>query len=81
MASQDQNPIGSGFGRSTTAGEVVAGLDLEGRNYIVAGGHSGIGPETVRALVEPGAGSPCRRIVSDPTPGLDDRGSSRPDFR
>jgi NAD(P)-dependent dehydrogenase (short-subunit alcohol dehydrogenase family) len=55
MASQDQNPIGSGFGRATTAAEVAAGLDLAGRNYIVTGGYSGIGLETVRALVWAGA--------------------------
>ena len=55
MAEADQKPIGSGFGRQSTAREVLAGIDLQGRNYIVTGGYSGIGLETVRALVEAGA--------------------------
>jgi NAD(P)-dependent dehydrogenase (short-subunit alcohol dehydrogenase family) len=55
MAEADQRPIGSGFGRGSTAREVLAGIDLAGRNYIVTGGYSGIGLETVRALVEAGA--------------------------
>lgn len=55
MAEADQKPIGSGFGRHSTAREVLAGIDLSGRNYIVTGGYSGIGLETVRALVEAGA--------------------------
>lgn len=55
MAEEDQRPIGSGFGRASTAREVLAGIDLSGRNYIVTGGYSGIGLETVRALAEAGA--------------------------
>ena len=55
MAEGEQRPIGSGFGRRSTAREVLAGIDLSGRNYIVTGGYSGIGLETVRALVEAGA--------------------------
>lgn len=55
MAEGDQKPIGSGFGHRSTAREVLAGADLSGRNYIVTGGYSGIGLETVRALVEAGA--------------------------
>jgi NAD(P)-dependent dehydrogenase (short-subunit alcohol dehydrogenase family) len=55
MAEADQRPIGSGFGRSSTAREVLEGVDLSGRNYIVTGGYSGIGLETVRALVGAGA--------------------------
>ena len=55
MAEADQRPVGSGFGRRSTAREVLAGIDLTGRNYIVTGGYSGIGLETVRALVEAGA--------------------------
>lgn len=55
MAEADQKPIGSGFGRRSTAREVLAGIDLGGRDYIVTGGYSGIGLETVRALAEAGA--------------------------
>jgi NAD(P)-dependent dehydrogenase (short-subunit alcohol dehydrogenase family) len=55
MAARDQRPIGSGFGHGTKASEVVAGLDLAGRTYVVTGGYSGIGIETVRALVSAGA--------------------------
>ncbi|HEV2865332.1 MAG TPA: oxidoreductase [Allosphingosinicella sp.] len=51
MSAADQRPIGSGFGHRTTASEVLDGVDLSGRNYIVTGGYSGIGIETVRALV------------------------------
>lgn len=55
MAQRDQRPLGSGFGRKSTAREVLDGVDLGGRSYIVTGGYSGIGLETVRALVEAGA--------------------------
>jgi NAD(P)-dependent dehydrogenase (short-subunit alcohol dehydrogenase family) len=55
MAEGEQRPIGSGFGHDSTAREVLSGIDLAGRNYIVTGGYSGIGLETVRALAEAGA--------------------------
>lgn len=55
MAANDQVPLGSGFHAKSTAREVVAGIDLSGKHAIVTGGYSGIGLETVRALVEAGA--------------------------
>jgi NAD(P)-dependent dehydrogenase (short-subunit alcohol dehydrogenase family) len=50
-----QQPIGSGFGFRTSAAEVLDGIDLSGRLAIVTGGYSGVGLETVRALVGAGA--------------------------
>lgn len=50
-----QHKLGSGFGATTTAAEVLAGLDLTGELAIVTGGYSGIGLETTRALTDAGA--------------------------
>jgi NAD(P)-dependent dehydrogenase (short-subunit alcohol dehydrogenase family) len=43
------------FGATTTAMEVVDGVDLSGRRAIVTGASSGIGVETARALAHAGA--------------------------
>ena len=43
------------FGATSTAAEVVAGVDLTGRRAIVTGGSSGIGVETARALASANA--------------------------
>jgi len=43
------------FGFSTTAAEVIDGLDLSGRRVVITGGASGIGIETARALAGIGA--------------------------
>ena len=50
-----QAPLGSGFGVTTTAMEVISGVDLSGQVAVVTGGASGIGVETVRALRSAGA--------------------------
>jgi NAD(P)-dependent dehydrogenase (short-subunit alcohol dehydrogenase family) len=50
-----QKPIASPFGERTEAGEVVAGLNLQGKTAIVTGASSGLGVETVRALAGGGA--------------------------
>lgn len=47
--------ITSRFGATSTAREVAAGHDLNGRAAIVTGAASGIGVETARALAEAGA--------------------------
>jgi NAD(P)-dependent dehydrogenase (short-subunit alcohol dehydrogenase family) len=43
------------FGFSSTAAEVIAGVDLAGKRAIVTGASSGIGVETARALAGAGA--------------------------
>ncbi|HEX5113879.1 MAG TPA: SDR family NAD(P)-dependent oxidoreductase [Pseudonocardiaceae bacterium] len=59
-----QHKLGSGFDATSTAEQVVAGIDLSGRLAIVTGGYSGIGLETTRALVGAGAHVvvPARRV-------------------
>lgn len=50
-----QQPVDSGFGAKSTPAEVLDGVDLSGALAVVTGGYSGIGIETVRALVGAGA--------------------------
>jgi NAD(P)-dependent dehydrogenase (short-subunit alcohol dehydrogenase family) len=50
-----QAPIHSGFGPTTTAREVLRGIDLTGKVAIVTGGYAGVGLETTRVLAEAGA--------------------------
>jgi len=47
--------ISTPFGATTTAAEVVAGVDLTGRRAVVTGASSGIGAETARVLAAAGA--------------------------
>lgn len=50
-----QRALGSGFDRTSTAGEVLESIDLTGKIAIVTGGHSGLGLETTKTLVTAGA--------------------------
>lgn len=45
----------SGFGYGSTAEEVTAGIDLQGKNFLVTGCNSGLGLETARVLALRGA--------------------------
>jgi NAD(P)-dependent dehydrogenase (short-subunit alcohol dehydrogenase family)/DNA-binding transcriptional MerR regulator len=47
--------VTSPFGFESTAAEVIAGIDLQGRRALVTGAASGIGVETARALASAGA--------------------------
>jgi NAD(P)-dependent dehydrogenase (short-subunit alcohol dehydrogenase family) len=55
------------FGFTSTAAEVVEGIDLSGTHAIVTGAASGIGVETARALA--GAGAEVTLAVRDPDAG------------
>lgn len=51
----DQHPIGSGFTAASTAADILAGLDLTGKEVIVTGGLGRLGGEVTRALTAAGA--------------------------
>lgn len=50
-----QHPIDTGFTAASTVDDVLAGIDLTGKNVIVTGGHSGLGLVATRALSKAGA--------------------------
>jgi len=50
-----QQPIGSRFNATSTATEVIQGIDLHRKIAIVTGGHAGIGLETTKVLAAAGA--------------------------
>jgi NAD(P)-dependent dehydrogenase (short-subunit alcohol dehydrogenase family) len=60
-------PISTPFGATSTAAEVIAGVDPTGRTAIVTGGSSGLGVETARALA--GAGAAVTLAVRDTAAG------------
>ncbi|MET8028196.1 SDR family NAD(P)-dependent oxidoreductase [Streptomyces avermitilis] len=70
-----QHKIGSGFGATSTAIDVLHGIDLSGKLAIVTGGYSGLGLETTRALTGAGARVvvPARRpdVAREAVAGLD----------
>ncbi|MFE1799840.1 SDR family NAD(P)-dependent oxidoreductase [Streptomyces sp. NPDC059517] len=53
--STQQVPLGTPFTASSTADDVLDGLDLSGREVIVTGGHGRLGREATRALSAAGA--------------------------
>ncbi len=61
-----QHPINSGFNATTTAGQILDGVDLSGITAVITGGHSGLGLETTRALTAAGA----KVIVGSRNPDL-----------
>ena len=71
-----QHPIGTGFTPAATAAEVIAGIDLTGKNVIVTGGASGLGLETTRALA--GAGASVTVAARDPERASADPGDVLP---
>ncbi|MBL1108882.1 SDR family NAD(P)-dependent oxidoreductase [Streptomyces sp. 5-8] len=55
MTTTDQQSLGSPFTATSTAEDVMAGLDLAGTTAVVTGGYSGLGLETTRRLAAAGA--------------------------
>lgn len=64
MTVTQQSPLQSGFTAASSADEVVADADLDGKTALVTGGYSGLGLETTRALAKAGARVlvPARRL-------------------
>ena len=68
MAAEHQKPIDSGFQAKSEPADILADIDLTGKNAIVTGGYSGSGLETVRALAAAGA-PPLSATLARPSCG------------
>jgi len=55
MQSNQGKEMATPFGAESTADEVLSGVDLKGKRFLVTGATSGIGLETARSLVARGA--------------------------
>lgn len=55
MTTADRHPSDSPFSAASTAGDVMADIDLTGLTAVVTGGYSGLGLETTRSLTAAGA--------------------------
>jgi len=66
---RQQPLITTGFDATSTAADVVAGVDLSGRTALVTGASSGIGLETALALTGVGAGAAVTMAVRDVAAG------------
>ncbi|WP_156755215.1 oxidoreductase [Actinokineospora pegani] len=55
LSTTAQRPIGSPFGAESTAAQVLARIDLSGKNVLMTGGYSGIGLAATTALAAAGA--------------------------